>query len=192
MNLSNRLNHLSFVFVLLLFTACGRAQEYQNVPRGDNPDALIGRWSLIKSTLTDFDLVLDISDRSKMVNDSIKAYEKKGIRLNDNELSRINDGIDKLILITSKNYLDFKPDGKVTVNVSFHNPEEPKPVEYLLEGIYEVDPPTGRVRIELPGGYEKPVNPAGSFHWYIKNGDLFTIQHKDQTSEMRNVYRRVE
>lgn len=192
MNLSYRLNEFSFVLVLLLFTACGRAQEYQNVPHGDKPDALIGRWSLIKSSLTDLDMVLDVSDRTKMVNDSIKAYEKKGVRLSDNELSRINERIDELILIMSKNYLDFGPDGKITANVCFQSPEEQKPLEYLLKGIYEVDPPTGRFRIELPEGYEKPVNPAGSFHWYIKDGYLITIQYKGETSEMRNVYRRVE
>lgn len=126
----------------------------------DDPRSLIGRWEIVK-----------------------KYYENQKIfNLEDGSHSR------KIIKGMENYFIHFKKDNKVKCGVWINDSETP--TKYTESGIYELDPETKRVRIEVRN-FHKPILLGGSFRWKIK-GQYLYLYSTNHRSGTYQVYRRSE
>jgi len=149
-----------------------------------DPKELLGRWELQKKSDEDR-VIFDISDKSKMFKDSLSLYYQKGVQYSEDDSLRIITNIDHLLNLMKNSYLIFGENEKIIASVFINYPNSP--LTYTLDGIYEVD--FHKLRIELQD-HDYPIDPAGSFHWYIKNQYLFLIRNYKGANEMTYMYKR--
>ncbi len=86
---------------------------------------------------------------------------------------------------SKKNFLHFKVGGKVTGGVWIKDQN----IKYEATGIYELDNPTGRIRIEIRHD-DQPIPWSGSFYWKINENNLYL--YSTNNTHTYNVYQRAE
>lgn len=173
------------IIIVLTCLSCTSAQNEKNELIRD-PDALMGRWELQKKSNSD-QVFFDISDKTKLIKDSLRLYNEKGVQYSEIDSLRIVSNIDTLLKLMKNNYLIFGQNEQIIASVFINYPNTP--LTYTLEGIFEVD--FHKLRIEFEE-HEYPLDPSGSYHWYIKNQQLFLIRNYNDANEMTYIYKRTD
>lgn len=85
------------------------------------------------------------------------------------------------------NFIEIKKNGIATASVWTINESS---FDKKDRGIYQLDNPTGRIRIEIPHKQESNLH-SGSFRWKLKRNFLY-LYSTNQPSGTYRVYRRVQ
>ena len=160
------------ILLLLFCVSPAHAQFGEDETSRELSRVLLGRWEL-KKNVYEGQVWLDISDQPAMLRDSLKARAEKGIALSARDSAGLVAGIEQFADSMKKNYyLDFGPESSITAGV-YHR--YPQARSYKLTGIYETD--YGKLRIELVDNKQDMPGVGGTFHWYIRNGELFLYRY---------------
>lgn len=152
---------------------------------GQGPDALIGKWELVKECQSDQQL-FDFTERSTLVTDSIASLRtRKGTITQSDSLAMIKS-IDNMLEYAKNSFLDFRENGEVTVGALSENAQGL--LQYYVDsGIYDID--YDRIRIEVRHNHV-PVYLSGSFRWEIQKNMLYLYMINQPKGSYR-VFRRV-
>ena len=177
-------NLVLFVLLLISSSISDRKKIENKISQG--PDALIGRWELVKEYQSGQQL-FDLTEKSKLVADSISLRRKSNVRITQSDSLEVIKNIDERLESAKNSFLDFKENGEVSVGALSENSNGVLQ-HFVDEGIYEID--DERIRIEARHE-DIPIYLTGSFRWKIQKNMLY-LEIINQPKGSYRVFRRSE